>query len=211
MTTIRKTLSLMILCLVLCWIIPLMISNASGEEATAVPDEGDMEEAGFAEIQQILEAHPVEDMEGMDLEALTEALTENTMGEYYDPVSGFRMQYPSMLQFTEEEGSAAAVSEDGRIRLSVISTPDGKALTNEILTEAMKLENPDGKIEAIAEPECLKAERITGDGIRMDVYMISGGWLHHVVLVYPEDQKDFVSPFIEYMINSMSTEDGDVG
>ena len=113
----------------------MMISRASGEEASEHPMEGEAEEAGFAEIQGILEAHPLEDMEGMDLEELTAALTENTMGEFFDPVSGFRMQYPSVLQFTEETGGTAAQSEDGQIQMAVISTPDGKSLTNQIRRE----------------------------------------------------------------------------
>ena len=210
MTTIRKVFNVLILGLVLCWVIPMMISHASGEEAAEPIPEGETEEAGFSEIMGILEAHPVEDMEGMDLEALTEALTESTMGEFFDPTSGFRMQYPSMLQFTDEDG-AAALSEDGKIRLTIISTPDGKDLTDEILMEAVKMEDPSGEIRVYEEPDCLAKETITEENCQIDIYMISGGWLHHVTLVYPEDQKESIVPFIEYMINSMTTEDGDVG
>ena len=54
-------------------------------------------------------------------------------------------------------------------------------------------------------------EKTTETGCQVDIYMISGGWLHHVTLVYPEEQKESVAPFIEYMIYSMTTEDGDVG
>ena len=211
MTTIRKLFNVLILGLVLCWMIPLVISHASGEEAAEIAAEGDTEEAGYAEILGILEAHPVENMEGMDLEALTEAMTENTMGEFYDAVSGFRMQYPSMLQFTEEEGGAAAQNEDGTIRLTIVSTPDGATLTKEMLTEAVKMEDPAAEIKTMTEPDCLIREKPTDGECRLDVYFISGGWLHHVTLTYPEGRKEEIAPFIEYMINSMTTEDGNVG
>lgn len=169
------------------------------------------EEAGLAEIQGILEIQPVGDIEGMDLETLTSTLTENVMGEYYDPVSGFRMQYPSILQFAEKEKGVVATSDDGRIRMTVETTPDGSRLSAQTLMAAVRMEDPSAVIREYTEPACFVRE-ITTDGLyRIDLYTLSGDWLHHVILTCPETEKDSVTPFIEYMIHSMTTDGGDLG
>ena len=105
-------------------ILAMSLGESSGKPAAEAP-----EEAGLAEIQGILDVQPVGDMEGMDLEALTTALAENAFGEYYDPVSGFRMLYPSILLFDEEEKGLVALSDDGNIRMTIESTPDGGQLS----------------------------------------------------------------------------------
>ena len=178
-----------------------------GEEAA----ENKPEEAGLAEIQGILEVQPVGDIDGMDLEALTSALSDSVMGEYYDPVSGFRMQYPSVLQFTEKDNEAAALSDDGRIRMTIESTPDGKQLTVQALTEAVRLGDPAGTIREYAEQSSFVMESTSGDEFRIDLYTLLGDWLHHVTITCPRNEKETVMPFVEYMINSITTDGGDVG
>ena len=179
------------------------------EQNEAVPDMP--EEAGLAEIQGILEVQPVGDIEGMDLETLTTTLTDNVMGEYYDPVSGFRMQYPSILQFAETEKGIIAKSDDGKIQMVIEATPDGKQLTVQMLMDAVRMEDPSATIREYMDPSCFLKEKTEKGIYRIDLYVLSGDWLHHIVLTCPDTEKDSVAPFVEYMIHSISSDDGDLG
>ena len=183
---------------------------AIGEETNGKAQETP-EEAGFAEIQGILDAQPVGDIEGMNLEMLTTTLTESAMGEYYDPVSGFRMQYPSILQFSEKEKGVTASSDDGKIRMEIESTPDGKQLTVQTLMNAVRMEDVSAEIREYTDPACFVKETEADGEHRIDIYMLTGDWLHHVRLTYPEEDTASVYPFVSYMIHSMTSDDGNQG
>ena len=100
-------------------------------------------EQGVEEIKPLMEMSDVPESEGMSLEEMTDAFSETAMSEYFDSISGFRMQYPSIFQFNEEAEGNMAVSEDGKATLSIIHQPGG--LTEEMLIEAIKLEFPDAE------------------------------------------------------------------
>ena len=191
--------------------IMMLISTPAVCEEKNEPAPDTPEEAGLAEIQGILDVQPVGDINGMDLETLTTTLTDNVMGEYYDPVSGFRMQYPSILQFDETEKGVVARSDDGSAQMIIETTPDGRQLTIQMLISAVRMEDPSATIREYMDPSCFLKEKTSGGIYRADIYALSGDWLHHVILTCPETEKETVIPFIEYMIYSMSSDDGDQG
>ena len=169
------------------------------------------EEEGYDEIRGIVEIQPSLDPEGKNLEELTQEVTEQVMGEYYDPVSGLRMQYPLFLQFRENEPGNIARSEDGHFSMSVESIPDGQQLTADILKEALLLQEPEGKIREYTSPACLVMESTEAEQFRIDIYVLNGNWLHHILMTGPAEEKGFLTPYIEYMIHSMENDEKEVG
>lgn len=180
---------------------------AAGENSPET-QAGMQEEAGLTEIQGILDIQPVGNIDGMDLEMLTSALSDNVMSEYYDPLSGFRMQYPSVLQFAETEKGAVATNDSGQIRMMIESTPDGSLLTVGILVNAVRMEDDGAEIREYTDPACVLKEKTDNGEYRIDLYTLSGDWLHHITLTCPEEEKDSITPFVEYMIHSMTSDDG---
>ena len=187
-------------------ILAMSLGESSGKPAAEAP-----EEAGLAEIQGILDVQPVGNIEGMDLEALTTALAENAFGEYYDPVSGFRMLYPSILLFDEEGKGLVALSDDGNIRMTIESTPDGGQLSVPALMKAVQMENPDAVIREYTDPPCFVKENAAEEEYRIDFYCLSGEWLHHVILTCPETEKETIIPYVEYMVHSITNDNGEQG
>ena len=193
----------------LCMVVSILALSFGEENGKSVPEMP--EEAGLTEIQGILDVQPVGDMEGMDLEMLTTVLTENAFGEYYDPASGFRMQYPSILQFDETEKGIVAMSDDGAIRMTIESTPDGGQLSVQMLMKAVQMEDPDAVIREYTDPACFVREMETEDEYRIDLYCLSEEWLHHVILTCSATEKETIIPYVEYMIHSMTNDNGDQG
>ena len=186
---------------------------ASGEEqpGSEVPEK-EAEEQAVQEIQQLLEVSEVEGTEGMDLEALTEAFSDQAMSDYLDSQTGFGMQYPSVFVFDEEKGGLTAGTKDGKASLSIENMQGGN-LTEEILLEAIKLEVPDAEPRKYEQNNCLRVDRKTQNGARCrtDLYLIAKQSFHHVIIEYPAEEQETYGTYIEYMINTMETKESEQG
>jgi len=177
----------------------------------ACAEEGEAaEEQGVQEIQQLLEVSEVENTEGLGLEELTEAFSEQAMSDYLDSRTGFSMQYPSSFQFDEERETMTAFTGDGKASLT-IENMQGK-LTEEMLREAIKLEVPDAEPQQY-ENHCLRVDRVTGDGTRCrtDLYLAAKDSFHHVILEYPAEEQETWGTYIDYMVNTMATKESEQG
>ena len=173
--------------------------------------EAEGEEQGVDEILQMMDISDVEQTEGMGLEEMTEAFTESAMGEYLDAATGFSMQYPSIFQFDENTGNTAATT-DGKATLSIENYDNAAGgLTREALLEAIKLEVPDFKPGSDDNNGCIRVDRKDGSNIRTDLYYLTGKSFHHIILTYPVGEEEKYSSYIEYMINTMETNDTDLG
>jgi hypothetical protein len=150
----------------------------------------------------------------MGLEEITEAFADQAMSEYLDAATGFRMQYPAFFRF-EDDGSQppAAVSEDGKATLIIENMPVQGELDEETLLQAIRMETPNADPVRNEQNGCLRMDRSTGngEGIRTDLYFLTSGSFHHITLFYPAEEKENYNPFIEYMINSMETDQTDLG
>lgn len=197
----RLICSLAILCL-------LMLCLAACAETT--PEET---EQGLDEIQPLLEMAEVSSTEGMSLEETTDAFTEAVMNEYIDSVTGFSMQYPAAFVFDEETGVPFAKTPDGKATLSMDHMANNGKLDEKTLREAILNETPDAEIQLNEKNGCLRVDRQTEDRAywQTDIYLLTESSFHHIVMRYPEEEKGIYFPYIQYMINTISTEETDLG
>lgn len=169
------------------------------------------QEQGVEEIQQLVEMAQVDGKEGMSLEEMTNAFSETAMSEYAESTTGFRMQYPSVFQFDEEADGNKAFTADGKASLEIIHH-EGK-LTEDTLAESIRLLMPGVTPVKHEQNGCLQVDTEEEDGkiLRTDLYFLAENSFHHVIIRFPAEEKEIYLPYIEYMINTMETEDTDLG
>ena len=174
--------------------------------------EPETEEEGLTELQPLLDVAPPEDMEGMDLEQLTEAVTGVAMGEYLNSENGFSMQYPASFSFGEEGGTATAVSEDGQIHMMIESMNRGEGLSAEVIQQAVMMDSPDAKMIRYDESGCIRFERVQDDGsLLIDLYVFTETMVHHVSIACAEQAEASLFTYLEYMIHSITTNETELG
>ena len=183
----------------------LHITNSVAPEGT--------EEQGLEEIQPLIEMSDVKDTEGMSLEEITDAFAENSMCEYMDSETGFSMQYPAAFEFDESMGGLTAASADGKATLSIENMVHDGNLTREILLEAIKLEVPGFDEKGSETNNCLRVtKKEEQDTItQTDLYYLTDKSFHHIILRYPAEEEATYSSYIDYMINTMGSNDSDLG
>lgn len=181
---------------------------------TGIAENGpEVAEQGLNEIQPLLEISEVDEAEGMSLEEMTEAFSESAMSEYLDSATGFSMQYPSVFVFDEENTGTAAATPDGKATLRIDSMENQGELTEATLLEAIRHESEDAEIQKNEQNGCLRTDRATDNGktVQTDLYFLTGNSFHHIIICYPAEEKGTYSTYIEYMINTMETNDTDLG
>lgn len=138
---------------------------------------------------------------------------EHDMSEYYDSATGFRMQYPSVFQFDEYQTGSIAVTTDGKASLSIDNLENTGGLTEKMLLEAIRLENPDAEPRKNEQNGCLRVDRTENKGkkCRTDLYFLTGKSFHHITIKYPAGEQELYASYIEYMINSLETSETDQG
>ena len=200
----------MILCLLLT---AAACIAALAEEENTENAQNETEEQGYQELQALMEISQIEQAEGMNLEEATESFDLSVMSEYYDSATGFSMQYPSVFQFDEEKEIPTASTTDGKAQLTIENYSSSGDLTEEMLLEAIRLENPDGEVKKNAENGSLRTDRSTDGGQRKqtDIYFVSAKSFHHIIIQFPAEEAATYDPYIEYMINSLTTEETDLG
>ena len=202
-------------CVILCLVLSLLALCAvsSAEQPEAETAGMPAEEEGLEEIQPLVEMSDVQPTDGMNLEELTEAFSGTAMSEYFDSATGFSMQYPSIFRFDEEKGSDSASTEDGKASITIENMLNEGKLTEEALLTAIRLEIPDAEPVKNEQNGCMRIDRISGDGtlFRSDMYLITEKSFHHIMMVFPAQEKGKYEPYIEYMINSMVTSGTDQG
>ena len=173
---------------------------------------GDAEQ-GLDEIRQLLEITDVDEKEGMSLEEMTEAFTESAMSEYLDSATGFSMQYPSVFLFDEEQRGILAATADGRATLVIDNMPNETGLDKETLMSAIRNEAPDSAVQENKQNGCLRIDRIMNGGKtgQTDLYYLTKTSFHHITICYPAEEQGTYFSYIEYMINTMETNETDLG
>lgn len=183
--------------------------------ALTAPAETQTEEAeqGLEEIQPLLQMADVKEEEGMSLEEMTDAFTETAMSEYLDSATGFSMQYPSIFLFEEEQGGSTAATADGKATLSIEHLVNESGFSETELTEAIRLEHPDADIRKNEQNGCLRIDRTAdgGETGQTDLYLLTEHSFHHIVLRYPAEEQGTYFTYIEYMINTMESDETDLG
>ena len=193
-----------------CLVLTILLLPVFPAMAETIPEDT---EQGLEEIQPLLEMTDVQDQEGMSLEEMTDAFTESAMSEYYDIITGFSMQYPSIFTFDEELQGSSAATDDRKATLTIDNMENQGGLDEESLRKAIKLENPDADIRKNEQNGCLRVDRVTEDGTkgRTDLYLLTDHSFHHIILCYPAEDQGTYFAYIEYMINTMETNDTDLG
>lgn len=169
------------------------------------------EEAGYSEIEALLEINEMDDIEGMSLEEITDAFTNGAMKEYLNEKAGFSMLYPSVFEW--DENGMIAVSEDGKATLQIESIANGGEKTLPIIAEMTKKSEPGAQVEYTEESSLLKLKKTQKENpvITVDLYLETGAWIHHAYLVYPADQDEIYEPYLPYMLNSMTSSESEQG
>ena len=185
-----------------------MVSGLSAAET--VPAET---EQGLNELQNLLDMTEVDNKEGLSLEEITDAFSEAVMSEYFDSASGFSMQYPSIFQFSEEETGDFAATADGKATLRIENNPVQDGLGEETLKTAILFETPDAVILKNEQNGCLRVDKPAADGktAETDLYLLTKNSLHRIVITYPAEEQGTYFSYIEYMINTMGTNETDLG
>ena len=57
----------------------------------------------------------------------------------------------------------------------------------------------------------MDTEEDDGKMSRTDLYFLAENSFHHVIIRFPAEEKEIYLPYIEYMINTMETNDTDLG
>ena len=193
---------------IICLLLTACCAAATAETA------GETAEQGLEEIRPLMEmASDVNETEGMSLEEMTDAYTEAVMSEYYDSITGFSMQYPSVFLFDEGGNGNIAATENGKATLSIDNMPNQGGLDEKALLEAVRLEIPDAEPRKNEQNGCLRFDRNTDNGQtgQTDLYLLTEKSFHHITLRYPAAEKDIYDSYIEYMINTMETSGTDLG
>lgn len=182
------------------------------EDSSAADSEKSLEQ-GVDEIQQLVEISDLPETEGIGLEELTESFSDTAMADYSDEYTGFFMQYPSIFVFDEQKEFPEAWTADGTAMLRIENMPNEGELTEEALTEAIRLQDENAEIRKNEHNGCLRvdAKEKEGKTIRSDLYLISDRSFHHVVLYYPSDEEERFDLYINYMINTIEINGTDQG
>ena len=189
----------------------LMCAHAFCACAEAVPKGV---EQGLEEIQPLMELADVQDTEGMSLEEMTDAFENASMCEYLDSVSGFSMHYPAVFLFDDEKQDLlTAVTADGKAAMTIENMYHEGGLTMDVLLEAIRLEVPDFDAKDAETNGCLRLTRSADQGklVQTDLYYLTDKSLHHIILRYPSEEKETYASYIDYMINTMETNESDLG
>ena len=196
----------------ICSIVAVLIIGICTVSAFAETAAGDAEQ-GLNEIQPLLQITEVDGKEGMSLEEMTDAFAESAMNEYLDSATGFRMQYPSIFLFNEEMPGAPATTADGKATLAIDNMINQNGLDEETLISAIRLEAKDADIQKNEQNGCLRTDRVTDEGKngRTDLYLLTKNSFHHIVICYPSDEQGTYFSYIEYMINTLETNETDLG
>ena len=188
----------------------LLVLPVAAACAEAQPDDA---EQGLEEIRQLLEITDVDEKEGMSLEEMTEALAESAMNEYLDSATGFSMQYPSVFQFDEEQAGSFAATADGKATLTIDNMSNETGLDMDMLIGAIRNEAPDAVVQENKQNGCLRTDRIMNGGKtgQTDLYLLTKTSFHHITIRYPAEEQGTYFTYIEYMINTMETNETDLG
>lgn len=188
----------------------LLVLSVAAAFAEAQPDDA---EQGLEEIRQLLEITDVDEKEGMSLEEMTEAFAESAMNEYLDSATGFSMQYPSAFLFDEEQAGCFAATADGKATLAIDNMTNETGLDKEMLIAAIRNEAPDAVVQENEQNGCLRIDRITDSGKtgQTDLYFLTKTSFHHITIRYPAEEQGTYFTYIEYMINTMETNETDLG
>ena len=190
-------------------------AGAEGEEPEAQatdPIIKTAEEEGLAEIQDLLDLNLIEQTEDMNLEEISDALANGAMSEFYNEETGFSVQYPATFQFQDGE-EYIALSQDGKASIRIESIGNNKKKKLKNIAEMAKKEDPDCETTANEKAGLLKIKRTdkTASMIYVDLYLETGGWIHHVTMTYPADQDKAYDPFLDYMLNTMTSAESELG
>ena len=174
---------------------------------------GEETEQGFDELQPLIEISDISETEGMGLEEMTDAFAESAMSEYYDNATGFSMQYPSVFQFDEGKEGFFAATADGKATMTIENMDNQGGLKEEDLINAVRLEIPDIIPQKNEKNGCLRFDRTTDSGavVQTDLYLLTEHSFHHVVLRFPSEEQQMYYSYLEYMINTMETNETDLG
>ncbi len=188
-------------------------ADGAQENATEETDEPNLEEQGLSELRPLMEASEIQDnMEGKDLEQITDTLMGAAMSEYINAVTGLSFQYPAQLLFDPQSGGMMAVSEDEKTRMMVESIEKDNQLTLDMICAALQLEDPETLMTRFDENGSALFERTGEDRIyRADVYYPTDQWLHHISVTCPETEGDQWRIWLQYMIHSLTSTDGNLG
>ncbi len=169
------------------------------------------EEAGYSEIESLLEMNELGDLSGMNLEEITDAFANGAMKEYLNEKAGFSMLYPSVLEW--DESGLFAVSPDGKATLQIESIPNGGEKNLAIISEMTKKSEPDCLTEYNQKSSQLKLKRTDRETklTSVDLYLETDTWIHHAYLVFPEDQEETYGPYVDFMLNSMTSSESEQG
>ena len=188
----------------------LLLLSIAASTAEIPPEES---EQGLDEIRPLAEIAEVDEKEGMSLEEMTDAVTELAMSEYLDSATGFSMQYPSVFLFDEEQDGNSAATADGRATLVIDNMANETGFDEEALRTAINLEIQDAEIQKNEQNGCLRIDRVTDEGKtgQTDLYLLTEHSFHHIIIRYPMSEKGTYFTYIEYMINTMETNETDLG
>ena len=168
---------------------------------------------GFQEIEALLNIRDVGELDGMDLEEVTALLEKESFAQFYDGDSGFSLLYPDIFLFQDMTEEAVARTEDGSATLTISSTERNGMLSEKDLSDAIRLEHPDGRMRRYEMNGCLRvdSENAETGTASVNLFLMTDSWVHHICMTFLHEKQEQMLPYIEYMIYSMTSEETDAG
>ena len=82
-----------------------------------------------------------------------------------------------------------------------------------MIIAAIRNEAPDAVVQENEQNGCLRIDRITDSGKtgQTDLYFLTKTSFHHITIRYPAEEQGTYFTYIEYMINTMETNETDLG
>ena len=87
------------------------------------------------------------------------------------------------------------------------------SLEEDALKDAIRLVIPNADIQKNEQNGCIRVDSIAEDGAscQTDLYFLTEKSFHHIMLIYPPEERETYHAYIEFMVNSMGTNTTDQG
>ncbi len=167
------------------------------------------EEDALHELEPLLKDSDLEKTNGMDLEAFSAEYLNQYLMEYYDSETGFSFLYPAWFVMDEQNGTQAQ-SQDGLSTMTINVTELSAPMTEEELNMSVR-NSGYSDVTSFGEGRFLAKENGEDGTLMIKVCQLTEGCIYSVEMSYPREQQDQYTVYIEYLINSMTADDTDLG
>lgn len=147
------------------------------------------------------------------MEEAAQAYFEGATVEYYNAQYGFAVQYPALFpEESVEEDAYGVNAELPEEKVSFFARWEEKTKPMNELIEGKKKEFPSLSANINESTGCICMQYVHADGVREIHFYLEGEQaVYHAGITFPEDAQNVWAPYAEYMMNSLTADELDLG